>query len=264
MIEAALAGKLSCLASEDALTSAVFGRLRYLPAGVIGRWLDTALPSANERIRERPWSQEEVPELDFWPTWPDADGTSVEPDVLLRYGDSLVVVEAKLWSGKSGTKQDQLARQWRVGVMHFAQTTRSFRLAAHVYLTAHLTRPDKELAESMNALKNAGYNHTHLWWLSWATLSPILAEMAQNPIASDLLEYLRAVGVVRFVGWNIKPGRPVTWHYTRAVDAPYWERARLSPQRWRYRKQEQGYWTGVTAAAPAAWAYERTANERHQ
>jgi hypothetical protein len=178
--------------------------------------------------------------------------------LLLRYGDSFVVVEAKLWSGKSGIKEDQLARQWRVGVAHFAQTMRSIRLAAHIYLTTHLTRPDRELAESIQELKNAGHGHTHLWWLSWATLSPILAEMPDNPIASDLLDYLRGVGVVRFVGWKITPVRRAAWRYERAIDSSYWVGVRRHTGDWRYRPHNRAYWSTVTEHATATWTYMRS------
>jgi hypothetical protein len=256
MIQAALAGKLSCLGSEDALTSAVFGRLRYLPSSVLGRWLDTATPYSPGDNVERPWSTGLTPEYSFWPTWPDSDRERVEPDLLLRYGDSLVVVEAKLWSGKSGTR-DQLARQWSVGVAHLGQTMRSARLAAHIYLTAHLTSPETDLAESKRELNEAGYGHTHLWWLSWATLAPILAGMPENPIASDLAHYLREVGVIRFVHWNIPAARLAAWRYEQLPSAPYWRGAHRRISDWRYRRDVGRYWATVSPGAAVRWTYQR-------
>ncbi|MFT4975623.1 MAG: hypothetical protein ACI8S6_001510 [Myxococcota bacterium] len=81
---------------EDALTSTVWGHLRYLPwSRGLGMLLaDIGLTgTAPGRVR-------------FWPTFP---GT--EPDVLLDGEDWMVLVEARLHSG-FGTSQ--LGREWVV------------------------------------------------------------------------------------------------------------------------------------------------------
>jgi hypothetical protein len=230
-----------------------------LPPTVLGRWLDAAIQCSRSKECERPWSKMARPEYVFWPSWPDSPVGRVEPDLALVFEESIVIVEAKLWSGKSGVRseRDQIARQWLVGSRHLAQTSRSARVVAHVYLTAHLTLPASEFTDSIAALKKEGCHDANLWWLSWATLAPLLADMADNPVASDLLLYLREVGVIRFLGWHTLHARPVAWRYESKPPSPYWRGTWGRVSEWRYRCGEGLYWSSIAARQPAreGWKY---------
>ncbi|WP_224995947.1 hypothetical protein [Cesiribacter sp. SM1] len=80
-------------ASEDSLTSSVFGKLFYLPSDLLLRILNEAcysngLPAATSRLEG----------YEFWPKW-NAGGTKnsrhVEPDVFIRFAEFDIIVEAK-------------------------------------------------------------------------------------------------------------------------------------------------------------------------
>jgi len=80
--------------SEDLLTDAVFGALRYLPYGVA---LAEVFRAVNVKVASADLAGAKVR---LWPTipmpaWP---GTLIEPDVLVIAGSAIVVFEAKLFS----------------------------------------------------------------------------------------------------------------------------------------------------------------------
>jgi hypothetical protein len=80
---------------EDALTSAVFGMLVSVEAlDLVAKWL-----------KVNDWQSEEGL-LDCW-FWPRLAG-GVEPDVVLRLGSVLIVVEAKYRSGRHDLSQDHI------------------------------------------------------------------------------------------------------------------------------------------------------------
>lgn len=91
--------------NEDALTSSIFERLKYLPPKVFFDILSAACFS-------------EFPELDysdgyeivFWPKW-NSEGTSnsnyVEPDVFIQLKEEVIIIEAK----RTDSKQ-QYKNQW--------------------------------------------------------------------------------------------------------------------------------------------------------
>lgn len=234
MIHAAFHGKLECLASEDALTAVVFGRLRYLPAHVLAQWLTSA---RNHVDLGRPFNpSREEPFVEFWPTVRDTlrgHGT-VQPDVVVTFGTEVVIVEAKLWSSKSSVQDDtdQLARQWHgVSDHHGARV----RVTALLYITPHVEVPKVELDESGRAL---GVHAPHLWWLSWSALAPILEHQIENGdrvsrlVAEDLLSYLRRANVLRFRGWRLALPwrRNECWRYR----PHYWSSYAPSKPIWRY------------------------------
>jgi hypothetical protein len=144
-----------------------------------------------------------------------------------------------------------------VGSRHFAQTLRSARLVAHIYLTAHLTPPRSEFADSRGALKKQGCSDANLWWLSWAPLARILADMSDSLVASDLLLYLREAGVTRFLGWHRPHVQASAWRYESTPSSSYWRGNTGRDSTWRYRNGDLPYWSAVVAprrAAPA-WTY---------
>ena len=100
MLHALLHGKLDLELPEphrreDALTSIVFGTLRMVEAwDVLANWLDVEPLSSGQEGTVACW---------FWPRLAGA----VEPDVVLRLGDTLVVVEAKYRSGRHDLSLDE-------------------------------------------------------------------------------------------------------------------------------------------------------------
>jgi hypothetical protein len=114
---------------EDVLTSTVFDTLFILEADVVLRnWLGRARGTSEEPIGPLPTAVDQ--EYWFWPRLSEA-----EPDLVLRLGNRLFIIEAKYRSGKSGADADaataeddevgeadgqsiqraldQLAREWR-------------------------------------------------------------------------------------------------------------------------------------------------------
>lgn len=236
MIHAALRGKLGCIDSEDALTCAVFTRLRYLPPDVLCEWLEGALNHLNPEIRGVRRSTEAV--IEFWPAMQDTYGgrSSIEPDVVLRFDDEIVVIEAKLWSPKSQTGGvDQLAREWYGAVNHYGAHS---RVVALIYLTPHLEPPADDLLESAALL---GDHASCLWWLSWSSLVPILerqiaaGDRVSRTVAEDLISYLARVGLIRFRGWRCTSTRQHSaWSYRATISPKYWRLIAINNQPWSY------------------------------
>lgn len=235
MIHAAIRGKLDCLRSEDALTALVFGRLRYLEPTVLAEWFAGAR-NYRDPARKLTSTHHET-YVDFWPTLKDTlrgRGT-VQPDLIVSLGDDLLIVEAKLWSSKSGVDDgsDQLARQWHGVTFHYAGRS---KVAALLYITPHADPPITELGESASAM---GDHAAHLWWLSWSSLAPILerqldvGDRVSKLVADDLLIYLQEADLLRFRGWRLSP----TWRFNDCwrYRCEYWRDYSLAAPSWRYR-----------------------------
>jgi hypothetical protein len=129
MLQALLNGKLSSQQEnmEDLLTSSVFGLLEYLPpeSGLLPLLcLASYADGSGIPVLRAPGIRLE--RIEFWPTYEADKVAPTEPDVLIRLRDCqgklhLVLVEVKLWSGKSSHPDpdspaivDQLAREWRI------------------------------------------------------------------------------------------------------------------------------------------------------
>src|SRR5687768_16534902 len=102
MLHAELHGKLTedtadAERREDVLTSTVFGTLFVASAwNDLCEWFGRA-----RRVRQAPELRASASGArDYW-FWPRLHGA--EPDLVVRLGDLLVVVEAKYYSGKSGS-----------------------------------------------------------------------------------------------------------------------------------------------------------------
>ena len=81
--------------SEDLLTEAVFGSLRYLPYTVA---LAEILRSVGANVTRSGLSDAQVllwQTVPIGPAWP---GKAIEPDVIVIVGTTMVVFEAKLFS----------------------------------------------------------------------------------------------------------------------------------------------------------------------
>jgi hypothetical protein len=261
MIHAALYGKLGCLDSEDALTCAVFTRLRYLPPQILGEWLATARNHADSTARTALRTAEPI--VEFWPSLKDTyrGHGSVEPDIILRFNDEVLVVEAKLWSPKSQTADgfDQLARQWYSASDHYGAHA---RVSALFYLTPDIEPPKRALAESAEALQA---NASSLWWLSWSSLAPILEQQVatgdrvSRVVAADLLAYMTRVGLLRFRGWRFAPRgqRNPCWTYRQPSPAKYWRAPASHNACWTYRDPSPATYWHAYAINNQVWRYPR-------
>ena len=210
MLHALLHGKLDLELPEphrreDALTSIVFGTLRMVEAwDVLANWLDAEPLSSGQEGTVACW---------FWPRLAGA----VEPDVVLRLGDTLVVVEAKYRSGRHDLSldeaderpSDQIARQYRAVSLprdardvypeELERAARECRLAQVFVVDARrIRRARKECAESRAHLPQ----EARLNLATWQALDKLLSSppCSRSRWASDLRSYLRLCGLSSFHG----------------------------------------------------------------
>lgn len=168
MLAAITRGKLSqsVEGSEDVLTSIVFGLIEHLPVKdglelFLGR-LRGSEPAPRDIVNWR---------IEYWPWWDEDESGRRQPDVVLHLTDRagktwMLIIEAKLRSGKSGTgEDDQLACQVRLGARIAARNQEE--LAGLVYLTADHSTPHGELNASRTALENWKHAPASFWWASW-------------------------------------------------------------------------------------------------
>lgn len=224
MLLAELNGK-SCPAardSEDYLTSAVFGHVRYVPPAVF--WDDLlaharglpaqngaesslatvlaasdSLPSGYERLTAH-----------FWRAHPHHG----EPDLLLVFAACgrpplVLLVEAKLWSGKSGSGEyDQLVRYLRalddlagLGLAVPADARRYL-----VYLTPRESLA--EIVESANLADHPGVDRDRVFRLRWqdvlvtAGRAALTATGPAALILADVAGFLSRLGLEYFGGFR--------------------------------------------------------------
>ena len=162
-------------ASEDALTSSVFGRVSYLPAAVQLRVWDAAAPlggpatSLGARLPDAP------PAWEFWPNYAPAKGDRglrVEPDVVVRYGAHWLVVEAKHHG-------HQYAGQWR-------RELRAIRAAEEIpeghlhFIAVGGNAPEWDAALAAEVVATPGLGDVALYRLTWSALHVRLAELRQG------------------------------------------------------------------------------------
>lgn len=273
MIHAALKGKPEYLGAEDALTSVVFGLLRYLPSSILARWLQSAVPWNAAARRGFPRITAPT-DLEFWPRWDDvlAGAGQVEPDAVLTFDSGLIIVEAKLGSRKGGAgaaangdwSADQLARQWVAGRHHCERKSRAEHPAAQVYLTADLRPPADELNESVQVLAKAGESEAPLFWLSWSGLQLAMSveplDGTTANICEDLLAYMREAGVLRFDGWSFAAAeRPdgSPWKYERKLHRYFESIGTLEGFGWRYRGRQRYFAVWLRDMPGTPWSYRK-------
>lgn len=237
MLLADLKGKLSLseLVSEDFLTSSVFSFFKYMDK----KWFEKFIRSAiNIEDHTLDIQINEPPLFVFWP-WYSNDpkyGNGAEPDVVIFSGESAIIVEAKNYSGKSGSgveselneKQqlekkivDQLGKEYFVGLNKLKNshykidntlvTVNEFYL---VYLTRHNLFPKDEICETIKAIMEVGYNEVNpqkrLYWINWQKVVPILEEIIstctihsfENKFSKDLIEFMDRRDLGIFSGYG--------------------------------------------------------------
>ena len=250
MLAALIHGKLGRLSpeSEDLVTSTVFGGLRYLrpieallPFLAEARCVDGSSPLAWLRGLE---SSVEV-EYDFWPMWRGEGVLPCEPDIVLdirstRGGGALVLVEAKLRSGKSSQADasavapyDQLAREWS-NLVQVAGTRGAAPFL--VYLTADFAMPAADIEASILDWERKpppGAPEPVFAWLSWRHLHSALADR-DDAVSRDIVELLDRLSLRPFGGIGLAEDLPAwpPWRFRRAWR---WESALpRTPMTWRF------------------------------
>jgi len=225
MVMAELGGKISRTGanisdrSEDLLTSDVFGALRYLPPdeGLI-RILCTAKRFSDGKCFE--FGEGEVlRETLFWNRLKES-----EPDVILVFEKSVVFIEVKYLSSKSGHFSEELDAMTNLEAASSDQLYREF-VDLHnykgeferrflIYLSAHRKMPDEDLRAGSRAISVLDAKLTPLFemntfWLSWyevyTTVLQLIADQ-RDPyriqLLSDIKNLLFKKGFRYFQGYR--------------------------------------------------------------
>jgi hypothetical protein len=234
VLEAIVRGKVVAFDDrEDHLTSLVLGVLAWVPPALgIARLLTLAVDADRRPLG---WGENlERFELDLWPWWDlDEHVAGAEPDAVLemegRAGRTLLVIESKWHSGKSGSdERDQLKRQHANGLAEAER--RHARLLGVLYVTTHLALPVADLVASRTAIEaDTRLGRPRLGWVSWRDALSVLERAAvelrvTQPLVSRLAEdaahYMRRAGLARYAGLP-RPERVPTLPYrSRALAVP--------------------------------------------
>lgn len=243
MTIAEIHGKLSSSGSnisdrrEDLLTADVFGCLRYIPfdKGLLKILTKAQRNTGTELCLKN--SSDSVC-VEFWPRLKN----NSEPDVLIRIGDHLIIIEVKYLSGKSGhydanqenndnleaASSDQLARLFK-GLM---SDEGQYRKRSLIYLTAHRNLPKNDIKAGYKALDKLSddihdeYNE-NVYWISWFEVHKIISGLLKNDsqlqdkyyriVLSDIQRLLHRKGLRQFEGLKgiISECAPITTFYKR-------------------------------------------------
>lgn len=191
VLHAQLRGKLpteTWSSSEDMLTNAVFGALRYAGAGHLAavlrsrRDVSGVFPELGAESR-----------IDFWPRW-----RNCEPDVVLEDTHTVVAVEAKLWSGFADDVGlgAQLEREARDAIAVAAATGRS---AALLVVTNDGAAPRQALEQQILS-KGASLP---VAWIGWGDILLYMARHARDVLPfADVLDVAQVVGILPFAGFG--------------------------------------------------------------
>ena len=230
MTVAEIQGKLSSSGSnisdrlEDLLTADVFGCLRYIPFEKgFQRILTQAQCYTDPEKRLSIKNSNDDVSIEFWPRLEN----NSEPDVLIRNGDHLIMVEVKYLSGKSGhysdnqenkdnleaASSDQLARLFQ-GLM---SDKGNYPRRSLIYLTAHRILPKNDIESGYEALNSLSDGNRHIYknyvyWLPWPeiykTVAGLLKEDSQisdnywRIVLSDIQDLLHRKGLRQFEGFK--------------------------------------------------------------
>lgn len=228
MMIADVKGKLPELQNwEDYLTSCVFSSFKYLGSEYLEKFLKTSRSLDNDNFDISIVN----PTYEFWPR--DVDrGRITEPDLIIFTQETVIVIEAKFYSGKSGIgvetddvafleeeeevrKQliDQLAREYYVG----KKKSNKFFV---VFVTADSIFPKQDIDDTLEAIKKikgekeAQLAKKHIFWTKWSNATKIMEDIIigndkasyQYVIAFDLLKFLEKRELTDFRGFEFLTG----------------------------------------------------------
>ncbi len=244
MIEAFIHGKLTAQQEnmEDMLTSCIFGSLRLLPPiqGLIPFFqLAEPFECDGEQFRSGLSIDVDREDVDyhFWPWLKSPHSVGCEPDLLITIKPCkmLILVESKLFSGKSTTADegaspmDQLAREWDnlIEVAMAAQLD-----PVLVYITTDLAMPRTDLHDAFQEFrsKRALAAKPRFYWLSWRHLFSVPHDSLG--VINRCVSLLRRLDLEPFASWkNVLPLPPYSpsyesvsfrWNDTRPTALPKW------------------------------------------
>ena len=258
MTIAELHGKISSAGTnlhdklEDLLTSDVFTACRYVrPETLLLRFLGQAESLDQRKLRHALPDHVVRVTYDFWPRL-----ARMEPDVLLSLADyqgkyTLVLVEAKYMSGKSGAAADEEGLDEATAPLDQIASEYGDLLRCHqllhlpeerirsrhlLYITAHRLMPVEHLEASIREIeKFHPQNGTaaELYWATWFSLVPILnarwpMEEWERPILGDLHDLMLRKRFVSFGGMDgllpvIRIEQSVVYHSRTASRETHYE-----------------------------------------
>jgi hypothetical protein len=163
--------------AEDLLTATVFERLGYLD----DECFSSILQSLPGFARVAPAVFGRLEELSFWPSLKDDSGRRVEPDVLVRFSNVTILVEAKRFDGVVQQNEAQLEKQRNAA-------ERSLELS---------DRPFIQLALGGNASDSSTSGHAvaddHVVRASWKDLQIVCFSMVSaSPCDTRVLADIQA------------------------------------------------------------------------
>lgn len=198
---------------EDAVTSSVFGTLLLADAiEILGEWLSLAQRTTGST------GDLHGPLRGYW-FWPRM--SCAEPDLVLRLGKHLILVEAKVASGRHDlggepeeiSLRDQLSREWQCLVDARSSGSGDMGQAAAecdpclvlVVDQRRMKHARREFEESSARLPP----QADLRLLTWQSLHRVLSNdrrrRPDHPWSRDLVAYLEVAGLDAFLGFRYIP-----------------------------------------------------------
>lgn len=234
MLNAVLAGKKrgtglhsqqmaleSAEGAEDVLTASVFERLSYLSEDLLSLVLGDLLGEPFGPLQR----------IDYWPSWYLADGTRVEPDVLLQGSEYALLVEAKRYDNVRQQQATQLAKELLAGWQQKVLTAPCVLLTLGGLNDYSEAGRQRLLAELLALLPAGSAARFKLICVSWQQLyqaleahlppdSPpgclrLLDDIARCYAWHGLRTHpMRWLGDLQPVALNTRPGAFATWSLT--------------------------------------------------
>ncbi|MBZ4686838.1 MAG: hypothetical protein PWQ96_1302 [Clostridia bacterium] len=195
----------SVLNSEDILTSDFFGTIKYLkPEKLLIPFLKRSINVSNEKIAINKITDFKIY---FWPKF----FQNREPDIVLVLNReeviTVIMVECKLYAGKSNIDikdpnleftGDQLADQFLL-LRNKELIKKEFNISSdyewfNLYITANANFPMEDIEESIQKLKNKGFNEdccrSKFYWNNWQNGYETVLEILNKLNDKKNVEYL--------------------------------------------------------------------------
>ncbi|WP_437626713.1 hypothetical protein [Sorangium sp. So ce1151] len=193
---------------EDPLTSAVFERLEYLPAELAWHILRDASRPLGDGPMLPAVPPVELPSWSFWPGLRPGDGgrnkLRVEPDVLVSWGDTLLLIEAKHRCRQDPAQWVEQLRAARAATEHAGK---------HLWLIAVGGLVMQELHGSLARVRReVGCEISGLLTIRWEELREVLYTVEastrpspQSAVLRDMAAALEAWGYRRKTWFSSLP-----------------------------------------------------------